>query len=237
MGPFDTECERCKRGYQQPLPPIASPEPGEPLQQAVDVETEPPKEELITTQARAIRTGQHRYVLIALMLLIIGVGIGFAVTRYTAGAAEHKALRAILDLDDAVNVGVSYLTYADYVIKARQAVQQAKREAPAFTQSSKFWTEIAAALDDYEFAQRIWDYEFDESDLDNHISDEVSCAVIRQRYPDIHYTYAAGDTFDGTAESVGCGIDLDEALRTAWAAADTHTQHAQGRVNPWPRTQ
>lgn len=229
MGPFDTECERCKRGYQKPLPPTISSESKEPLQQAAEAEAAPSKEEPTATQARAIRARSVRNVLTGLVVLSIGAVSAFVWTEQRrTDAAEHKATEAMLDLQAAVTVGVSYLTYADYVIKAKQLVLQAKREAPMLRTYTAFWSEVEAALDDYQFAEEAWTWKLFGDDFTN---DQDRCSAIKQRYPDFQLIPVPAETFGDMTFPAHWSADIDSVLQAAWASADTHMLRAQAHVN------
>jgi len=231
MGPFDTECERCKRigePAQARVPQPLSPEVRERIANAfADDEATPPTEDLTATQARAIRARSVRSLSIGLVLIAVGVISAFVWTERTADAAEHEALEAMLDLDAAVTVGVSYLTYADYVIKAKQQVQQAHDAASSLAQGRTFWTEVEAALDDYEFAAEAWTWEFKEHDSDDYITDQDMCSIIKERYPDFQFGYVPADTVYQTALPAYWFADIDSVRQVAWASADAHMTRAQ----------
>jgi len=103
-------------------------------------------------------------------------------------------LHAIRDVETAVEVGVNYQKYPDYVITAAQKLRRLANEAP---KRSLWWQEVMAALDDYEFAQDAWGWKFDSDGVRDFVAEgtpEWSLAGLKYRgkIPKMYFHWHSG---------------------------------------------
>ena len=166
LSPLDTECLRCRRRREHPGE-VPLPQPVIPASpQAV---------------AEKRRTRMIAIAVAALMILLAGAVVQSSLNRVASGGAsggssggdlspfppdygkqhvptraERQGMDALLDLQTATQVGVSYGDYGNYVIKAKQELRKAQDAAPMAADMSGFWDHLQRGLDGFENANAIW---------------------------------------------------------------------------------
>ncbi|MCE5216627.1 hypothetical protein LLH03_06300 [bacterium] len=86
---------------------------------------------------------------------VLGAAVyGLSVARKTD--PRQQVLEAFRDLDTALSEGVNYRGYRQSLLRTKQQVTQAMHDVPSDQLTSEFWTEVSAAVNDYESASEIW---------------------------------------------------------------------------------
>lgn len=96
-----------------------------------------------------------RSLVIAVGVALLGAAMyGLSVARRTD--PRQQVLEAFGDLDTALSEGVNYRGYRQSLLRTKQQVAQALHDVPSDQLTSEFWTEVSAAMEDYESASKIW---------------------------------------------------------------------------------
>lgn len=147
-------------------------------------------------------------------------------------AVRREALDAIGDLQTAVEVGVNYRDYNNYVIEAKRELRRLQSGVPS---GSLWWAEIELAMYDYEFAADAWDWKFDGDGVRDFVyegSPEFRLAMMKYGRDQLQGALMRSEPMEGFPEA---GIPptparwmlwIDGIVQTAWASASQHIQRA-----------
>jgi hypothetical protein len=144
--------------------------------------------------------------------------------------SRRQTLEALRDLQAAVNVGVNIGQYGQYVIRAKQEIERIERQVPQQEWGSPFWGEIAAAMDDYEFAHEAWNWKFEDKGVQNFIHDGPRMRLIATRYPGFQYynwVHPWGSPGDILYSPGHWEAWIEGVTLTAWASASQHIRNAE----------
>jgi hypothetical protein len=77
--------------------------------------------------------------------------------------ARRAALAAVMDMDAATQVGVTYMKYTDLLVESNQGLQRARAQSPTNCRGS-FWAELGEAMSCYSQAGQEWRGKIDADD-------------------------------------------------------------------------
>jgi hypothetical protein len=156
---------------------------------------------------------------------------GIAKRAIDGPRTEGEALDALRDLQAAVGVGVSYQDYGTYLIEAKQRVERAYRDTPPARSTTDAWSELNMALDDYEFANRIWHERFEgESLRDSVWEGTLEGDEIQQRYPDFQFERVRSRYATADHDLWFWSANIDSVVQRAWRSASHHVSSAEAAI-------
>ena len=150
----------------------------------------------------------------------------------SSSSVRTEALDAIGDLETAVEVGVNYRDYSNYLIEAKRELRRLQSRVPA---GALWWTEIELAMYDYEFAGDAWDWKFSGSGVRNFVyegSPEFQLAYRKYGQWGLEPWLSRSEADPGIPSA---GIPptpsrwmlwVDGIVQTAWSSASSHLARA-----------
>ena len=124
---------------------------------------------------------------------------------------------------------MNYLNYDEYLIEAKRALERAKRRSRPGALSSRFWQEVSAAMDDYEFANEAWSWKFEGEGVHKFIDsdeDKYRCSMVHERYPNLEFLWLPPFTSSYYSRPGHWFTSVDRVVQAAWSSASQHIANA-----------
>ena len=139
---------------------------------------------------------------------------------------RREALDALSSIRSAVQVGVSYVKYPDYVIQAKQRFDRAL--SGTWYKTGPFWQEASQCIEDYVFAVEAWGWKFKG---DSGVEDFVGLSSPEGQLAMARYPQLGQSIYVISTPLLGPEILIEGIVQTAWESAGNHLEWARGLLN------